>query len=483
MEKKSSQDSTDQITSKLDKASNQKNRLISLSYVFRSIFVFVIFPIILFTIVGFVEHSFFLPNSGLYFTEQGTKYGIEQEKSLFVLVGETKELAQNFPKEHIEQTWTSDSGQLIFTQDFIATLPRCPKEGIAHHSCMITNNGIFEDPIFLGYFFAVFFMILAAYNLLNGIKSLHASIDRLIVKTKTSETEEEPLGGLSNKELEDLLHLCMTIEGSFLPWRRPHMANELSGKHQRLYKNLRYIPFIISLGGTAYLAKGTYQHLYPMQSYGFDIWASGNYPFGFYSRFFYEAILYVVFFPTVFYWLFLSIFIMHHLITYLEEKNAVRFIRFSFDEAHGMGEFGNQSLRNILILMPLLLPIIAYILFYPVTDLLIAGMLIFVIALPFIFYWPLLGARRSLIRLKQNEIKVFTKHYEQSYNRLKEVLSKDPDNLVLVKDTSEALLAADQVFKELNDLSTWPFSRPLIAKFASLMTILLSGLAILLEKL
>ena len=444
------------------------------------IWVFVLLPIICFYGVGIKEDSFHLKNNGHFFAETGDQFIIqeleENKETLFVLKDSAGLKPLDFTSLEIKRNQKSQNDWLILQESFVTSLPRCPKDTNPHTSCMVTNNGIFEDPIFLGYFFAALFSILAAQSLLSGISHVRSSLPRMVQKS----TDENQ--GLSQDDVEALVLLYSAVEHSSLPWKKGHLASQMPPKHQAIHNRLRLLPLALSLGGLAFLCLGTHQHWYAQQTYGFDIWASSNHPLGFYSRLIYEALLYTLFFPLIFYWLFLSIFIMHHMITTLEEHNAVRFIRFSFDEAGGMGEFGNQSLRNVIVLLPLLLPIIAYILYYPVTQLLIIGLILFTVSLPLIFFWPLLGARRALIRLKGLEIDLLTENFERSYELLKEVLSKEPEHLERVKETSEALLAAEQVFREMNELPTWPFSRTLLAKFASVMTILLSGLAILLER-
>ena len=137
-----------------------------------------------------------------------------------------------------------------------------------------------------------------------------------------------------------------------------------------------------------------------------------------------------------------------------------------------MGEFGNQSLRNVVIMLPLLMPIIAYILFYPVTPLLIMGLIIFIIGLPVLFLWPLLGARRSMIRMKELELQMLATHFERSYFQHKHAIIHNPDDLELQALTGGALQQSEQIFQEMSTLPTWPFSKTLIAKFGSIIAML-----------
>ena len=137
-----------------------------------------------------------------------------------------------------------------------------------------------------------------------------------------------------------------------------------------------------------------------------------------------------------------------------------------------MGEFGNQSMRNVFIILPLLIPIIAYIIFYPVTPLLAIGLITFILGLPVLFLWPLLGARRSMMRMKEVELQMLGSHFERSYFEHKNAVKNHPDDLELQTLTGGALQQSEQIFQEMCDLPTWPFSKTLIAKFGSILAML-----------
>ncbi len=137
-----------------------------------------------------------------------------------------------------------------------------------------------------------------------------------------------------------------------------------------------------------------------------------------------------------------------------------------------MGEFGNQSMRNVVVVLPLLIPIFAYIIFYPVTPLLAIGLIAFIIGLPVLFLWPLLGARRSMMRMKEAELQMLGTHFESSYFQHKNAMKDHPDNLELQALTAGALQQSEQIFQEMCNLPTWPFSKTLIAKFGSILAIL-----------
>ena len=284
---------------------------------------------------------------------------------------------------------------------------------------------------------------------------------------------------LTEGERMQLTLFQMSVIEALLPWNKISRKPLLDPQNIKRIERIRRLPWVISFFGFVFLILGTLQHWNAVETYGFDIWASDNYLLGFIARMLYEAILYVVFFPMMFYWLFCSIYLKHQTLTQLEQKKGFRFIRFSHDEAGGMGEFGNQSLRNVVLMLPLLMPIVAYIVFYPVTLLLIIGLAAFIIGLPALFLWPLLGARRAMTRMKQEEMLMLATYFEKSYFDHKKAIKHFPDDLELHALSGETLRRSEQIYQEMNSLPTWPFSKTLIAKFASILAMLSGSLTFL----
>ena len=438
------------------------------------ILIFAIIPALIFTAVGTVEDSFELADTGVLFDDSGGIYDlIEWEDRLYVF-NQTNASSVDIRAEQVADYTYHPSGYLMLTNEFASELNRCPV-GDIEVTCVITNNGLLEDPIFLGYFPAAAFTILAAGPLIRGMHAVRRGLPNLV----SFEGDFGSSSQLSQDDFEevDRFYNCMLL--SILPWEKVPESKELSSENLKRFNHLRRVPKILSFLGLLTLYLGTNQHWTSEQTYGFDIWASSNFLLGFSSRLLYEAMIEIVFFPLIFYWLFTSIYLKHHALTRLEEKNGFKFIRFSHDEAGGMGEFGNQSLRNVQLILPLLIPILAYIIFYPVTPLLVIGMIAFVVGLPVLFFWPLMGARKSMIRMKVEEAGLLADCFEMEYYRHKMAILNTPEDGVTLAETGDALIRSEQISSDMNKLSTWPFNRSLIARFVTILMVLLSGSGIL----
>jgi hypothetical protein len=449
------------------------------------IVIFSLIPALVFVGVGLVEDSFTLNNEGVSVDLNEVQWPITESDGRYYIIvdsgtnnysgiGDPSVPVHNLSTYQIDQSGNvseivldGDAVGWLLNKDYSDELERCPKEII--ESCVVTNNGILEDPIFLGYFPAVALTLIAVRPLIRGFNRIsQTTSSRLVIL----QGEEGGDSELTEGDLRQLTIFQTSLTESLLPWGSISQKDLLTRENASSIRSIRRIPWAISMFGFLFLILGTIQHWKAVDTYGFDIWASNNYLLGFITRLMYEAVLYIVFFPMIFYWLLCSIYLKHQTLTRLEQKKGFRFIRFSHDEAGGMGEFGNQSLRNVVIMLPLLMPIIAYILFYPVTPLLIMGLIIFIIGLPVLFLWPLLGARRSMIRMKELELQMLATHFERSYFQHKNAIKHNPDDLELQALTGGALQQSEQIFQEMSTLPTWPFSKTLIAKFGSIIAML-----------
>jgi hypothetical protein len=443
-----------------------------------------------------IEDSFTLDNSGTDVDDNGVHRSIIETDGQYYLIVTTNGEFTSTPA-HNESTYElNETGQAVtlsfdkngavvgwqLSEEYTSGLERCPLDQVLEEtpvfdqSCLITNNGILEDPIFLGYFPAAALTLLAGRPLIRGFgRIVETTSSRLVILQGEGDGGSE----LTEEERVQLTLFQMSVIEALLPWNKISRKPLLAPQNIKRIERIRRLPWGISFFGFVFLILGTLQHWNAVETYGFDIWASDNYLLGFIARMLYEAILYVVFFPMMFYWLFCSIYLKHQTLTQLEQKKGFRFIRFSHDEAGGMGEFGNQSLRNVVLMLPLLMPIVAYIVFYPVTLLLIIGLAAFIIGLPALFLWPLLGARRAMTRMKQEEMLMLATYFEKSYFDHKKAIKHSPDDLELHALSGETLRRSEQIYQEMNSLPTWPFSKTLIAKFASILAMLSGSLTFL----
>ncbi|HIF05014.1 MAG TPA: hypothetical protein EYQ80_06440, partial [Candidatus Poseidoniales archaeon] len=246
----------------------------------RMILVFSVLPALAFTAVAAIENSFTLDNEGILIDDQGEHHGLIEWNGRLYVIGETNASALDLGVEHFENETDHPFDLLMLEERFENELDRCPKEEI-EMSCEITNNGLLEDPIFLGYFPASAFTVLTAGPLIKGMHAVRRRLPHLV----TIGGDE---GGRSQLSQEDFMEVdrfysCMLL--SLLPWRKVAQSNELSPENLVRFNRLRRVPIVLSFLGFLFLLLGTKQHWTANQTYGFDIWASSHFLLGFFSFF------------------------------------------------------------------------------------------------------------------------------------------------------------------------------------------------------
>jgi len=173
----------------------------------------------------------------------------------------------------------------------------------------------------------------------------------------------------------------------------------------------------------------------------------------------------------VLYPVFLSVMITFHSLKEVSDSNSLRFMRFSKDEAGGLGSFGVQSFSNTIALLPFSFVLIGIIAqakhlgaTLAITTMLATG--IYAMLLIFVFLFPLAGASRSMGRLKKTELEILAEYYATSYDHFK--IALNDDNLDDIRISSEAMIAADEVFQGVLKQPTVPYSPTLIARLLAL---------------
>ena len=176
--------------------------------------------------------------------------------------------------------------------------------------------------------------------------------------------------------------------------------------------------------------------------------------------------------PLVLYPIILSVMITYHSLKQVGDTNSLKFIRFSKDEAGGLGEYGLQSFLNTIALLPYSVVLIGIIIQAKSLDITIAVTTmgatgVYLCLLIFVFFFPLSGAAKSMSALKRKELSSISEHYANSYLNFKKALEEN-DDLDTIRLHSEAMIAAETVFDGVMKQPTVPYSKALIARlFAS----------------
>lgn len=343
-------------------------------------------------------------------------------------------------------------------------------------------NGIFEDPIFLSYFLVISLAVISIrYALERQYKTINSLYENGVLRfeqdtSHLTENYSEYKSTLTEDEFREMVDFYQFILARFT-FRENVDVSTCPKKHRMKYKYLLRMGIILSVGGIIALSVGTFYHWFAVDTYGFDIWASSNYLVGFVSRFVYELILYVFVIPFVLTQLLLSLLLVYHPLKRLDETNGISFYRFAPDEAGGLQQFGIQSFTNVFALMPFVISIIMYAIYYPTTNLLLAGLGLYTLAVPTIFIGQIWRAHRSMLEMHEVELNIIgealTENYQLYKDRLIEADSMDEINDDKLVTHGEALEKADVVYQGIQKQPTWPFGRTQIGKLLSVITFLI----------
>jgi hypothetical protein len=339
------------------------------------------------------------------------------------------------------------------------------------------GHGVLEATAFLTYFPTSFLMVIAAYRSVGRLDDTLNSLTKIArFESETTHLDAVYASAMDEERLEELFAFYEYVIAE-LTYRSSHEDVHLPENYKRTNDLIFRIPRLLFFaGGTVLFLIATEHHWNAVETYGFRLWSSQEFLLGFAARMVYDILLYVVMGPFIALRLMLSIYLMHHAMTRLQRWKGIRFLRFSIDEAGGFGEFGQQSLRNVMVLLPLIIPIVVSILFLPSNELTIVGIAIFLCSVPIVFFWPLLGARRSMVRMKQLEMEILADAYLDNYESYKQFLEEtdttDAQKTEELIQYGEALDISESIFNGVKDQPAWPFSRTLIGRFISLMAAL-----------
>jgi hypothetical protein len=365
------------------------------------------------------------------------------------------------------------------------------------------GHGVLEATAFLTYFPASFLYVVATHYAFSNVRKTLNSLTKIArLEDDTSYIEDDKHAErfesrLTKNDLNQLFGFYEFVIAKYTFRKPPNTLGELHNRGgdsdgDEFDEDLKttwkrwflYPQAVLILCGFVFFVVAAEHHWNAVETYGFALWSSKQYVAGFAARTVFDFLLYVVMGPFVASRLLAAILLMHHSLTRMEQKNGIRFLRFAIDEAGGFGAFGRQSLKNTLILLPSVIPIAASIVFLPTNELTVLGVVGFILSLPIAFFWPLLGARRSMKRMKALELELISDSLLEQYEAYKEKLeqtdTEDADKYNVLTEHGEAVERSQTIFNGIKNQPAWPFSKTLIGQFASLMTALVGALGSLL---
>ena len=337
---------------------------------------------------------------------------------------------------------------------------------------VLLKDGIvnyFEDFAGLSYFSLGIFLPLAVKKMMTAMPITIESLDKVLIHEH--ETEESTLSVQRRKNLVNFYSeiYCETT-GREMAGIWPTSDKDLLEFRSTLNR-MRTIIYILC---TFYAVSTIYSRFVANS----DVMQWHHYqasPFAWLCRSLSDFLLTAVMGPLVLWPIVLCVMLTYHSLKEVAERKALRYIRFSKDEAGGLGEYGLQSFLNTITLLPYALVIIGILLQarWTGTEITLgftSAAITYLGLLLFVFFFPLTKASKSMGVLKRDELNFISSKYAGFYDQFKHEMTKDNLDFIALRDLSEAMIHADQVFQGILKQPAVPYSRAIVARLAASIT-------------
>jgi len=332
--------------------------------------------------------------------------------------------------------------------------------GLVDHNLYLEGDarGFFEDYAFHSYIY-IPFLFHAALNYFPQLSDILVSLKNILFSNDNS--GEKSSFQKNNKENSTQLTIF----------------NRLLQKYESIIlgnSKSKILKYILLLGGLAWSAMMATAHYYALDTYGYDLWSSQNYLVTFITRTIYETIVFGFLFPLLLFKFLTTLYTIKHICLDLTKEKIIRLRPINPDKAGGLGDLGKYSLKLVILLLPPLIPIFAYMIFNPVTMVLLSGLTLYIPLLVLTFFYPLSGAHRAMKEFKDRELQNLSHKFNAIYDTFIEKI--DPDADTLIPEEYDALEKIDRLYKKAEKMPVWPFDTDTITKFGSILAAILTSI-------
>jgi len=337
---------------------------------------------------------------------------------------------------------------------------------------VLFKNGIvsyFEDLAGLSYFSLGVFLPIAVKRMMASIPLTIESLEKVIIHEH--ETTESTL---SIQRKEDLVNFYSGIyceaTGREMAGIQPTTDDDLIKFRSTLNKMRATIFILCTLYALATIFSRFVADSDVMQWHHYKVS-----PVAWISRSVSDFLITAVMGPLVLWPIVLCVMLTYHSLKEVAERKALKYIRFSKDEAGGLGEYGLQSFLNTITLLPYAFVVIGILLQarWTGTEITIgftAASITYLGLLLFVFFFPLTRASKSMGVLKRDELNFISSKYAGFYDQFKHEMAKENLDFIALRDLSEAMIHADQVFQGILQQPAVPYSRAIVARLAASIT-------------
>lgn len=231
----------------------------------------------------------------------------------------------------------------------------------------------------------------------------------------------------------------------------------------------KYLRAVLVVIGLALWALATNTHWFSAETfaYGVDSWSSKNYMTSFAVRTIYEFVLYVFAAPYVLFKLVTILHIMRSTCVELTIAEVLRIRPLNPDKAGGMGAFGRYSIRLMSITSVPAILVVVYVFVLSVTTVFMVVTTLYITLLVFVFFYPLSGAHRAMLKAKQETLAMLSDQFNESYDHFMGAM-KSTTIATSWADFDE-VDKLDKLYVRAQAMPVWPFDLATFTRFATII--------------
>ena len=233
--------------------------------------------------------------------------------------------------------------------------------------------------------------------------------------------------------------------------------------------NTKYILGIFLIIGLAWAGYSAIIHWNVSYPYMSDFWSSQSNVPAFIVRTIYEFIIFGFIFPFIAFKYVMILHSIRYMCVELNKRDALKIRPLSPDKAGGLGALGAFNFKMVLVILPMIIPLVLYPIFGGLNELFSAGIIIYIPALCFAFFYPLSGAHNAMSKFKKQELSILSWEFNRVYDEfVRDIRSKQ---LKDIPDDFELMEKLDHLYQKAESMPVWPFNLAIFYKLGSVIVI------------
>lgn len=276
----------------------------------------------------------------------------------------------------------------------------------------------------------------------------HSSNPTAMAGVKVSERDSQSvISRVSNEKLNELFKNCEAM---------------ITGKGK-----VKYLVALFFIIGLTWVGYGAYKHWFVDYEFANDLFSSQYHILPFIIQTIYEFIVFGLIFPFIGFKFVTILHSMRYICIELTKVEALKIRPLSPDKAGGLGTLGTYSLKMILVLLPLVIPLLLYPIFAELNELLSAGIILFIPALCFAFLYPLSGAHTAMSNYKKQELNLLSREFNKVYD---EFIRDIRDNQVRDIPADFTIMENfEKLYQKAERMPVWPFNLEILSKLGAVI--------------